>query len=143
LKAVRWWRLTSNSSRKRFRSSDDAEAPATDNSSQTENDNDTSTEDNTDNEEVAVDSVTIIYGNSGFSPSSYTIASGGTVTVQNNSDEVLDLKSNDHPVHTDNTELNIGEVNPGESKTFTLERTGTWGFHNHERDSHTGTITVE
>lgn len=104
---------------------------------------DTDTETPADTDETpAADSVTIVYTNSGFSPRDYRIKMGGTVTVRNDSDEVLDFASDDHPVHTDNSELNAGEISPGETKSFTVDRTGTWGFHNHERDSHTGTIVV-
>lgn len=93
--------------------------------------------------ETAPESVTITYTNNGFSPRSYTVKAGGTVTVRNDSDQVLDFASDPHPVHTDNLDLNAGVISPGQSKTFTPTRTGEWGIHNHENDSHTGTLTVE
>lgn len=87
--------------------------------------------------------VVIIYTNSGFNPTNYTVKSGGTVTVQNDSNSVLDFASNDHPAHTDNSEMNIGEITSGTSATFMPKTAGTWGFHNHENDLHSGTLVVE
>jgi plastocyanin len=91
-------------------------------------------------EEVAA---TITYTRDGFSVDNATIPAGSTVRIINQSETQLDLASNPHPTHTDNSELNTGFVAPGESQTFTITQTGTWGFHNHLREAHTGSITVE
>lgn len=86
---------------------------------------------------------TITYDGSTFSVSADTVTSGSKVKVVNNSQDDLDLDSNPHPVHTDNPELNVGDIAPGESRTFTLTTTGAWGFHNHLNSSQHGEITVE
>lgn len=86
---------------------------------------------------------TITYTNDGFQVSNDTIKAGDTVKVVNNSDQTLDFSSDPHPVHTDNSELNAGDIAPGESKTFMIEKKGKWGFHNHLQSSHHGEITVE
>jgi plastocyanin len=86
---------------------------------------------------------TIKYTDSGFDPSSSTIKSGDSVTFTNNSSSAIQVDSNPHPAHTDNTELNVGSIEAGQSKTVTLTAKGTWGFHNHLSPSNTATITVQ
>ncbi len=48
-----------------------------------------------------------------------------------------------HPIHTDDPDLNVGTVKPGESMTFTVTKTGEYGYHNHLNPSDKGRITVE
>lgn len=86
---------------------------------------------------------TITYGNSGFSPSTITVKAGSTITIKNNSSGDLQFDSDPHPVHTDDPELNVGAVAPGQSMTFTVSEKGTHGYHNHLNSSDTGTIVVE
>jgi uncharacterized protein YxeA len=87
--------------------------------------------------------VTITYNGSSFSLTADTIKSGQTIKVTNDSDEELDFDSDPHPTHTNNPELNIGNVEPHHSVTATLKTTGKWGFHNHHNASQHGFITVE
>lgn len=87
--------------------------------------------------------VTITYNGQSFALSSSSVKSGGTVKIVNSSDGDLRFQSNPHPAHTDNPELNVGDVAAGESTTITLTTKGTWGFHNHLDHTQTGTITVE
>ncbi len=101
----------------------------------------TNTENNTDN--TAPVAASISYDGNGFSPDSITVKSGDKVTIKNDSQNDLNFKSNPHPIHTDNTELNVGEVAPGESKTFTVTKVGTWGYHNHLSQTQQGTIIVQ
>lgn len=86
---------------------------------------------------------TITYSKGGFTPSSTTVKSPAQVTFVNNSDETVQVASNPHPVHTDNPELNLGSIAPGEQGMATLTKTGTFGFHNHLESSEGGSITVE
>jgi plastocyanin len=86
---------------------------------------------------------TITYTDSGFSPKTMTVKSGTTVTIKNASSGPLQFDSNPHPEHTDNPELNVGVIASGQSKTFTVTKTGTFGYHNHLNDSDRGTIVVE
>jgi plastocyanin len=88
-------------------------------------------------------SITILYANTGFSPVTTTVKSGTTVVFKNNSSAVIQVDSNPHPQHTDNTELNIGTINPGDSRSVTLSKTGTWKFHNHLNPANQGTVIVE
>ena len=85
---------------------------------------------------------TITYNGSSFSPATLTVKSGSNVTIKNDSDEPLQVQSDPHPVHTDNPELNVGVVSPGQSKTFTVTAKGTWGYHNHLDSAEAGTIVV-
>ncbi len=85
---------------------------------------------------------TITYDGSSFSPSTLTVKAGTTITIKNTSGE-LSFNSDPHPTHTDNTELNVGIVSSGQSKTFTVNNKGTWGYHNHEDPTQRGTIIVQ
>lgn len=87
--------------------------------------------------------VLITYTDDGFVPSEYISGVGASLTVQNDSSSDVDFESDDHPTHTKNSELNVGTVKSGESKTIKLTEKGEWGFHNHLNSSHTGKITVE
>ena len=89
------------------------------------------------------EAVVITYSDSGFSPASTTIKAGQSIVFKNSSSNDLDLESNPHPVHTDNTELNIGSIASGASQTVTLDQTGSWGFHNHSNSSHQANVEVE
>jgi plastocyanin len=88
-------------------------------------------------------SATITFSDSGFSPSVTTVKAGDTVRVTNKSSQELDFDSDPHPEHTDEPELNVGPVSPGESKTFIVTRTGHWGFHDHLNPGFTGTLNVD
>ncbi len=85
---------------------------------------------------------TITYTDAGFSPQTTSVASGSTVRVVNNSKAELHFASGPHPQHNLNSELNMNELAPGREGTIHVTREGEWSFHNHENDSHTGTIIV-
>lgn len=86
---------------------------------------------------------TITYTSKGFEPASTTVKSGDTVKIANTSDEAMSFNSDPHPTHTDNPQLNVGEVDAGQSKTVTLTTKGNWGFHNHFDPSERGRIVVQ
>jgi len=88
-------------------------------------------------------SATITYSDSGFSPNSVTVKSGDTVAIKNTSSSDLQFDSDPHPVHTDDEELNVGTVTPGQTATFTVTTKGTFGYHNHLNASDTGTIIIQ
>ena len=101
-----------------------------------------SSQDSSSNSDATTAALTITYDGTAFSLSAETIKVGETVKVTNNSSSELDFDSDPHPVHTDNTELNVGDIAPGENTTFTVHKTGTWGFHNHLDASQHGSFTV-
>lgn len=86
---------------------------------------------------------TITYANNGFSPSLTTVKSGDVVAVTNTSSSDLQMQSNPHPAHTDDTDLNVGVVKSGATANFTVTKTGTFGFHNHLNPSDTAEITIQ
>ena len=86
---------------------------------------------------------TITYANDKFTPDTITIKAGDTVKIMNSSDEMLQFDSNPHPVHTDEPELNVGQVPAGQSKTFVVTKVGTWGYHDHLSPSEGGKIIVQ
>ncbi len=94
----------------------------------------------TDNQAAAL---TIDYSDNGFNPASATVQAGKTVKIANQSKSALNFASAVHPVHDDNSELNLGDIQPGASKTFTPTKKGTWGFHDHYKPGNTGKLTVE
>lgn len=91
----------------------------------------------------SADATVITYTNSGYSPAEITVKSGTTVTIKNESSRNMQFDSDPHPAHTTNEELNVETVKPGQTQTFVVKRTGTFGYHNHLNASQTGTIIVE
>lgn len=86
---------------------------------------------------------TIVFDGSSFSPATLTVKSGTTVTIKNVSSQDMQFDSDPHPVHTDDPELNVGTVAPGSSVTFTVTKTGSYGYHDHLDPSIQGRIVVE
>lgn len=100
---------------------------------------------------------TVYYTSSGFTPSTVTIEQGDTVRWINNASGAMWVGSNQHPYHTeyagssirehcrggDQTSAAFDQCSPGESFSFTFERTGTWGYHNHRNTRYEGTVVVE
>lgn len=70
----------------------------------------------------AVPANVITYTDNGFSPATLTVEAGSTVTIRNESSETMQFNSDDHPVHGDDADLNVGTVRAGESKTFTVTK---------------------
>ncbi len=92
---------------------------------------------------TAADSIEIVYTDSGFEKSSYTVGAGGTVIVKNDSSSDLQFSSDDHPAHLDNSELNQSVLASGDSQEFVVTETGTWGIHDHLNDANTTELIVE
>ncbi len=86
--------------------------------------------------------VTINYTNAGFPSETFMVKAGGTVTVKNNSDHDLEFSSGSHPTHTDEPELNMDVLRPGESGSFKVTKVGTWSFHNHLKEHDAGSLMV-
>lgn len=88
-------------------------------------------------------SATIVYDSNGFSPTTITVKSGETVAVKNSSSSEIQLESGPHPEHTDNPELNLGTVKPGETKAIVVTKTGSFSAHNHLEDAYRVAIIVQ
>jgi plastocyanin len=95
----------------------------------------------------AESSATITYTSSGFLPSEITLQSGDELTWMNDGDKEIQIGADPHPIHTGNKEVSGGgfvlTLQPGEQATVTLEKKGTFGYHDHLNASQGGTITVE
>lgn len=122
-----WWFVTSQPAQQSTTSENSTTTPET---SQTTPTTDTSA------------GITIVFTSNGFEKQNYSVAKGQTVAVKNNSNIVVEFSSDEHPTHTDNPELNMDVLQPGQQGTFTPERTGTWGIHDHEHPEFTTTLTV-
>lgn len=86
---------------------------------------------------------TITYDGSSFSPNSITVKSGDTVAIKNTSSSDVQVQSNPHPTHTDDSDLNVGLISAGQTTTFTVTKTGSFGYHNHLDPSQQGKITIQ
>lgn len=85
---------------------------------------------------------TITYTDSGFSPSTLTVARGTTITVVNHSSDLLKFSSGPHPTDNEDPEINMDMLTPGKQGSFIVSKLGTHGFHNHYNEDKTGTLLV-
>ncbi len=90
----------------------------------------------------AIKATFVNYTDDGFNPAEYYGVVGRSLTVQNNSSSELDFESDDHPSHATNEEFNLGIIMPGKNKTFKLTKEGSFGFHNDNKTTHVGKVTV-
>ncbi len=98
---------------------------------------------------------TVVYGPNGFSPSTVTIAKGGTVTFVNRGGDEMWVASGPHPTHEgysgttksqhcpDTARVAFDQCSAGTTYSFTFQKVGTWGYHNHGNSSDRGTVIVE
>lgn len=92
--------------------------------------------------ELTAEIATITYTDQGFSPSNMTVKAGAKIRVVNNASDAFEFSSDNHPTHLGNSELNMDVLNAGEAGTFTVTRTGEYGFHDHLNASNDGILTV-
>lgn len=105
---------------------------------------DTSTSKEAPAQNVPVETKTISFTGSSFSPQFISVKLGDTVTFVNNSTVGMWIASAPHPTHTDYPEFDDKKaLNPGESYTFTFTKAGTWKFHNHLNATYFGSVTVK
>lgn len=100
-------------------------------------------------------SATVSFNGTSFSPAEVRIAKGGTVSWINASDKDMWVGSAAHPSHTvySGTSLrehcaegatpSFDQCQGGTNYSFTFEKTGTWGYHDHLTPSATGKVIVE
>ena len=110
--------------------------------------------DNTADATAAPMSATITYSANGFSPQEVTIKKGGTVTWKNATGGKMWVASAQHPSHTAYSGTTRQEHCPdaagtafdqcvgGGDYTFTFQKVGTWGYHDHLKASFYGKVTV-
>lgn len=80
----------------------------------------------------------------GFSPKDITVKVGESVTWINQDTESHQVNSAVHPTHLLYPPLNtVGLLNPGEKKSLSFPKVGTYKYHDHLNPSLTGSVTVE
>src|SRR3989344_4424364 len=95
------------------------------------------------NVDTSVATAVVINENGNFSPSEAKIKKGGTVTWVNKGQNPVWPASNPHPIHTDypGFDASRGLAN-GESYSFTFDKVGSWGYHNHLNPGMRGEVKV-
>ena len=93
--------------------------------------------------ESPVATTVITYSDGGFSPRQITVKVGEKVEFMNNSSTNIQVNSAPHPTHELYPELNIGVIKPGETKSTSFTKAGTYQYHNHLNASQNGQIMVE
>ena len=100
---------------------------------------------------------TVSYNGSAFSPDTVTIAKGGTVTFTDTAGATMWVASGMHPAHSgyDSTTLSahcaagyagaapFDQCEAGASYSFTFDKVGSWGYHDHKNSSAFGKIIVQ
>ena len=97
----------------------------------------------TDGAMIVKDENLVTISASGFTPKSITIKAGESVTWTNNDSEKHTVNSSPHPTHTDYQPLNLGVIQPGQQKSLTFDKAGTYKYHDHLNPSLFGSVTVE
>jgi plastocyanin len=105
-------------------------------------------------EQKGPQAVQIMYTPDGFSPANVTIKQGTTVTFLDRDGGGLWVASDDHKTHAkyagtpiakhcpDSSGLSFDQCTKGIMYSFTFQKTGAWGYHNHEHPEAVGVITV-
>lgn len=84
------------------------------------------------------------FTDNGFEPATLTVSSGDTVKFENDSSDDFWPASNVHPTHLLYPGFDAKKpVLPGDSYSFTFEKKGKWGYHNHLTPDVQGTIVVK
>ncbi len=97
---------------------------------------------------------TITYSAEGFSPKEITIKKGGTVTWKNESGIKMWVASAMHPSHIvysgtsrqehcpDTANTSFDQCAGGDDYSFTFDKAGAWGYHDHNNANFFGKVNV-
>ena len=88
-------------------------------------------------------SQTVEIGSNGFSPATLTVTKGTSVTFVNKSGRSVEVASDPHPTHTNLKGFESDALRDGASFSFTFDKAGTWGYHDHLRPSMTAKVVVQ
>ena len=92
---------------------------------------------------VALSAVTITLTDKGFEPREVTLVKGATVTFRSTTGQQYWPASNLHPEHTIYSEFDPKiPIAADKEWSFTFDRIGSWGFHDHMRSYFAGIIHV-
>lgn len=128
-----------------------------DDASQIDTDNDVNTAENTETNSTTASpennaqpsaptptSHNISYTNNCYTPVNITIKKDDTIIFTNNSNRDMWPASKNHPSHKEYPDFDAKNgITSGGTYQFTFSNTGSWGYHDHEKPSCTGTITVQ
>lgn len=101
-----------------------------------------------------VESVTVNYSSTGFSPKTLTVPVGTRVTFVNEGAGEMWVASDEHPTHAgysgtereshcpDPGGIAFDQCGNGPLFTFVFTKEGNWTYHNHRMPEHAGTIVV-
>jgi plastocyanin len=94
-------------------------------------------------DQVLSGEVEMLIGEDEYTPGNIKITKGTKVTFKNGSESLRWPASDLHPSHGVYSEFDPKAfVKPGESWSFTFDKAGEWGYHDHLAPYITGTITV-
>lgn len=79
----------------------------------------------------------------GFEPATLTVKAGTNVIWTNNSGDVTNVSSANHPTHLRFPFLNLGSFENGQTVSVVFEESGTFLYHDHLNPSRTGTVIVK
>jgi plastocyanin len=86
----------------------------------------------------ATSSATITISGNKVSPEVTQVALGAVITFVNQDTRAHEMMSDPHPLHNECPEINVGMLNPGQSKqTNTLSIARACGFHDNMQDTNT------
>ncbi len=104
---------------------------------------------------AATQTVEVDFTDSGFTPNSVTINAGDTVKFINKSSEGMWVGSAMHPSHAvysgttlkehcpDTAGTAFDQCSTGDEFSFTFNKVGSWGYHNHVDASKFGKVIVQ
>lgn len=79
----------------------------------------------------------------GFSPKSITVKMGESITWENTDTANHTVNSDNHPTHLLYQFLNLSVIKPGDKKSITPPKVGTFTYHDHLNPSLIGSVTVQ
>jgi plastocyanin len=109
-------------------------------------------------DEAAAEIIKVTYTSAGFTPSEITILKGQTVQFVNNTSGDMWVASAIHPTHSVYSSTTLAQhcpdatgdafdecvgAAPGTTWSFTFNKIGTWGYHDHLHASNFGKIIVQ
>ena len=92
---------------------------------------------------TATSSVSVVLTEKGFVPAYFRIKKGTTVVFSTTRGKDFWPASNEHPEHSIYPQFDPKEpVMPSKTWSFTFDKAGQWGFHDHIRSYFTGVVEV-
>lgn len=87
--------------------------------------------------------IVVTYNNGSYSPSPANAKVGQKVIFKNDSASTITVNSDPHPIHNLYPELNVGQIEAGQSKSTTFAKAGKYTYHNHLSPSEKGEVDVQ